>query len=102
VAGVLDFIVAAGIFWRPTRKACYVYMVAWGFLTAFARLYTNYTGWAFVGPFLARWLWEFLVRTPHWGLPWVLFKTLLRKRVHNLPHLPFRRLFKADKQTKLN
>ena len=75
VAGLLDFIVAVGIFWRPTERISLWYMVAWGFLTSFARLYTNYTGLAVLWPFLARWLWEFLVRTPHYGLPvWLLLR----------------------------
>lgn len=67
-AGVMDMVVAAGIFVTPLRAPLLVYAACWGFVTAFARLVANYDAhiplyW------LNLWLFETLVRIPNGGLP---------------------------------
>ncbi|MGB0166448.1 MAG: hypothetical protein ACPF8V_06295 [Luteibaculum sp.] len=68
VAGILDFIAAAMLFLKPTQRIGFIYCVAWGFATAFARIYANfydYRPW----DSLNQWTWEFFVRTSHYVLP---------------------------------
>lgn len=67
-AGVLDLIAAAAIFFPRLRKAGLIYMIIWGFFTALARPVT-YVELDNLGASLGEWIPEFLVRTPHWGLP---------------------------------
>jgi hypothetical protein len=70
-AGVLDLVAAAAIFSSRFRKAGLVYMLIWGFLTALARP-VAYVELDTLGEDLMRWFPEFLIRTPHWGIPLAL------------------------------
>lgn len=73
-AGVLDFMAAVLLFFPATWHAAAIYMLAWGFLTAMARLTTN-VYWDFFWPTLDQWAYEFLVRVPHFGLAvWILLQ----------------------------
>ena len=70
-AGWLDFAAAVGVFLRPLRTVSLLYMIGWGAATALART------WAHVGEDLPHfgldpWVFETLVRTPHWIVPMLL------------------------------
>ena len=65
IAGYLDFLAAIGLFIPGRiRTASVIYTIAWGALTAFARVA--------VGPGLDPWLMETLVRSSHWMIPLVV------------------------------
>lgn len=70
-AGWLDIAFAIGLFFRPTRLISLIYLVGWGGATALARVVAHLdfeaVGWA-----LDPWLFETVVRTPHWLLPLLL------------------------------
>lgn len=69
VAAYLDFAAAIGLF-LPGRGArvALLYCVLWGFLTSFARIYTNFYP-DFWMETLRQWVHPFLVRTPHFLVP---------------------------------
>ena len=71
VAGVLDFILAIGIFIPRLVIPCLWYGVFWGFLTAFARIVANFD---FDIPLesLHQWLYASVYRLPHGGIPLLL------------------------------
>lgn len=71
VAGILDLVAAVAIFLPRLRKAGLIYMLIWGFLTALARP-VAYLDPESLGESLGQWIPEFLIRTPHWGLPLAL------------------------------
>jgi len=68
VIGLLDILISFGVFYKKTEKISFIYAVIWGFLTAFARIAVNVSldNWI-LG--LHRWIFEFLIRTPHFLLP---------------------------------
>ncbi|MDF1753148.1 MAG: hypothetical protein P1U89_10270 [Verrucomicrobiales bacterium] len=66
-AGILDFVAAVGILIAPFRRISLYYMIAWGALTACARVVS--------GQSLDPWLIETLVRTSHWMVPLLLLFT---------------------------
>lgn len=70
-AGVMDLLVAIGVFIPKIRKPALVYMIAWGFLTAFARIYTNFYGYDALHS-LHQWVWAFTVRSAHFMIPLIL------------------------------
>lgn len=80
-AGILDFIAAALIFLPYAsirRYSCY-YMAAWGLVTALARVVSHYNpAEKFNG--IDPWLFETLVRTPHWAIPLLLALLILKKK----------------------
>lgn len=81
VAAYLDFAAAVGLF-LPGRwgRTALLYCVVWGFLTSFARIYTNFYP-DFWLETLRQWVHPFLVRTPHFLVPLVLWWVLRgRKR----------------------
>lgn len=79
VAGILDFAVALGLFIPGLRTASAWYAVAWGFLTAFARIAANVTPENFheSGVF---WIPETLIRFPNFLLPLAIAVFLLRAK----------------------
>ncbi|KJS04872.1 MAG: hypothetical protein VR77_10040 [Flavobacteriales bacterium BRH_c54] len=76
LVGVLDFIFAIAIFIPKIETPFLWYGVIWGFLTSFARIYTNvYVD--FFSSTLFYWIYEFLVRIPHFIIP--LYLILMKK-----------------------
>lgn len=73
IAGVLDFIVATLLFVPNKRvvKLALLYMVVWGFATAFARWYTHFY-WFDAWRSTFQWISAFLIRTPHFLIPLAL------------------------------
>lgn len=75
IAGILDFAVAIGLFIPRLLRLSLAYMLIWGFLTAFARIHSNfyeYDAWRSIH----QWTWQFLIRTPHYSIPLVLLLSL--------------------------
>jgi hypothetical protein len=73
IMGVLDLL-ACVMFWMPkTRKSALVYCLVWGFLTAFARIIANIHV-ADLASCLTRYSYEFLMRVPHFLIPFYLLK----------------------------
>lgn len=76
LVGLLDFIFAVAIFVPKLEQPFLWYGLVWGFLTSFARLYTNiYID--FFSSTLFYWIFEFLVRIPHFTIP--LYLILLKE-----------------------
>jgi hypothetical protein len=76
-AGILDFIVAIGIFIPHLRMAAAVYAVIWGFLTALARIAANVT-FENIHESSIFWFPETLIRFPNFLLPLVIVGFLMR------------------------
>ncbi|NLR95046.1 hypothetical protein [Flammeovirga agarivorans] len=70
-AGILDFIVAVGIFIPRIQKPMLAYMVLWGTLTSMARL-TGHFHIDFLGNTLLQWLPAVIYRAPHALLPLII------------------------------
>ena len=68
-AGVLDFVVALGIFlpWKWSRFFL-IYAVLWGFGTTVARVWANFN-WEWLDYVLLQWLHESVMRMPHFLIP---------------------------------
>lgn len=89
VIGVIDFIfafiVVVGLFSKAylsnnkflvlILKVNLWYGIIWGFMTAAARVYTSYADGMFLH-WLDQYFLEFLVRIPHFALPYILLKQL--------------------------
>lgn len=73
IFGVVDFAFAVGIFIPFAARYFLLYGLIWGFLTAFARIYTQ-VNLDFLEATLGQYTFEFLVRTPHFIIPLVLLK----------------------------
>lgn len=73
VVGILDFVFAIGIFVKPISKPILWYGLIWGFLTAFARVFSTIDFGFFEATFTQN-TYEFLVRMPHFIVPLVLLK----------------------------
>ncbi|MEM1124397.1 MAG: hypothetical protein AAGJ18_28420 [Bacteroidota bacterium] len=71
-AGILDFIVAIGIF-LPFKYArvCLLYALFWGFGTTIARIWA-YFDWKWLDYVLLQWLHEAVLRMPHFLVPLVV------------------------------
>jgi hypothetical protein len=76
-AGILDFLVAVGIFLPGLRAVAAAYAFTWGLLTASARVVANVTPENFHESALF-WIPETLVRLPNALVPLVVFALLLR------------------------
>jgi len=76
IAGYLDFVVALLIFIPQTQKVALLYMVFWGFLTAFARVYAYFIPSLAIDT-LSQWWFETAFRLIHGGLP--LFVYLVKR-----------------------
>ena len=72
VMGILDFVVAIGLFLPFLWKFSIWYCIAWGFATAFARIVTNFDVMMPIES-LHQWLYETVYRLPHGGLPLFLW-----------------------------
>jgi hypothetical protein len=73
IMGWLDF-VAALLIWLPhkqTRNAALWYCILWGFMTALARVTSNFY-WEFPLSSLHQWTYETLLRFVHGGIPLLL------------------------------
>ncbi|MBB6460437.1 DoxX-like family protein [Flammeovirga kamogawensis] len=75
VAGIMDFIVAIGIFIPRIAKPMLIYMVVWGTLTSMARL-TGHFHIEFLGNTLLQWLPAVIYRVPHALLPLIILQYL--------------------------
>ena len=73
IAGVLDFLVAFGIFlpWR-WAKFFLLYAIFWGFGTTIARVWA-YFDWEWLDYVLLQWLHESIMRMPHFLIPLAVF-----------------------------
>ncbi|MEO1262200.1 MAG: hypothetical protein AAFZ15_25565 [Bacteroidota bacterium] len=82
IAGVLDFIFAAGIFIarKKVLHALLWYGVLWGALTAFARIFGNFY-WDFPLESLHQWVFECVYRFPHFLIPLALILILRKKQL---------------------
>lgn len=88
IVGLLDFLFAIGIFIPKLDKPFLLYGFVWGFITTFARIYTNFYSDFALSTF-SYWLFEFLVRTPHFIIPFILFK-IAKKHSYYLSTLQFK------------
>lgn len=86
VAGWLDIVVSIGLFlpFRKIQLASIMYMIIWGGMTAFARVWANYypsLGWYS----LQQWIPETMFRVPHFMLGivlfWLVFKMMDRTKL---------------------
>lgn len=73
IFGIVDFAFAVGVFIPFVSRYFLLYGLIWGFLTAFARIYTQ-VNLDFLEATLGQYSYEFLVRTPHFIIPLVLLK----------------------------
>lgn len=73
--GIFDFVFSIALFFpnQSIKKAALLYMIFWGFVTALARM-TSYIYFDFFFSNLVQWIWEFLIRTPHFILPFIVYK----------------------------
>lgn len=78
-AGALDLLVAVFV-WFPGRIRFWtlVYAFLWGLATSLARLFA-YIDWVEFVPFLEQWLYQFIIRIPHFTGP-LLALILLRNK----------------------
>lgn len=72
VMGVLDFIAAGLLFFRPTFKPAIWYCIIWGFMTAVARIWSNFY-FDFPLESLHDWTYQTLFRLVHGGIPLLLW-----------------------------
>ena len=80
LAGIADFLVAVGLFYPALYRICLWYMMVWGFLTAFARIYANlyiFDIWRS----LFQWTYDFLIRSPHYLLPLLLLMLQSKRQI---------------------
>ncbi|MEL6254779.1 MAG: hypothetical protein AAFR87_22395 [Bacteroidota bacterium] len=72
-AGIMDMLVVIAIFVPKYVKVGALYAAIWGFLTSAARI----ASYVRFGPDfwlqLSQYLPEFLIRTPHYSIPWLVF-----------------------------
>lgn len=78
-AGMMDFVVSAGIFVPRFRRLSLIYMIIWGLLTALARV-VAYVSLADLGATLFEWLPQMLFRLPHGLLPLVVLKKIFSEK----------------------
>ncbi|MEH0154204.1 hypothetical protein V6R21_08645 [Limibacter armeniacum] len=71
-AGVIDMIVAIGIFIPAIQQPMLLYMVAWGVLTSLARITAHIDAQLFTAT-LGQWLHETIYRVPHAVFPMIAF-----------------------------
>ncbi|MEO1052522.1 MAG: hypothetical protein AAFX87_17955 [Bacteroidota bacterium] len=70
VAGIMDFVIAFGMFMPHAARVSLIYAVIWGVLTSLARIVANFD-MNFAGQTLHQWTFETVYRIPHAGLPLV-------------------------------
>ena len=73
MAGAIDILIAIAIFIPRSDiyKPLLIWAITWGFLTALARVYAH-VSFGNLGPGLDRWLYETILRAPHYGVPALL------------------------------
>ncbi len=76
--GILDLVVALGIFIPYVWKPAVIYCVVWGFATAFARIVINFDTQMPIET-LHQWLHETVYRLPHGGIPLLLWLLMREK-----------------------
>lgn len=74
--GLLDFLFALAIFLPKVSKPALIYGIIWGFITALARVSTNFS-FDFISNSISQYVHEFLIRVPHFILPLII---LLNRR----------------------
>ena len=78
IGSLISFVIPLNHIWvRRILQINLWYAILWGFLTALARLYTSYTEGMFLHWADQYWL-EFMVRIPHFIIPYVLLKKLYK------------------------
>lgn len=87
VVGYLDIICATALFipYQWIQKMALYYIIAWGFLTALARFYAN-VQWELGWYSIKQWLPEFLMRFPHFLIPFILLMLVSQKSKHVSSH----------------
>ena len=80
VAGVLDFIVTVAIFIPKLARIALIYACIWGFLTAFARVFGNFSI-DFPWQTLHQNTYQMIYRLPHGLIPLIGFLILNRKQI---------------------
>lgn len=70
--GVLDFVFAISIFIPKFFNKALLYGIFWGFITALARITTSFST-DFLGNWVEQYLFEFMIRVPHFLLPMILW-----------------------------
>ena len=84
VAGILDFLVVIGLFFRSSLNWALLYAMTWGFLTAMARPVAH-VQWDFLLASLGQWTFEAIYRAPHFMIPfWILLQITQTKRFSSL------------------
>ncbi|MFT6845674.1 MAG: hypothetical protein ACJAUV_001871 [Flavobacteriales bacterium] len=77
-AGFIDVLLSIAIFFpRSINKWALLYAIAWGFATAFARIYCNVYSFDFWNS-LSQWHFQFLVRNAHFMMPGLLLLIVTR------------------------
>jgi hypothetical protein len=77
-AGFIDVLLSIAIFFpRSINKWALLYAIAWGFATAFARIYCNVYAFDFWNS-LSQWHFQFLVRNAHFMMPGLLLLIVTR------------------------
>lgn len=79
IAGILDQVMVAGLFFLATREISLLYGVFWGFVTALARITSYVRMDVLFGMSLLAYFPEFLVRAPHFVIPLVLWRLVKRE-----------------------
>jgi len=79
IVGILDLIIAIGIFVPYLKKPSLIYAIVWGTMTAFARLVANFDINMPVQS-LHEWLYEVLFRLAHGGIPLILLLSIMLKK----------------------
>ncbi len=74
-AGIMDFIVAIGLFVRGVDRYIVIYAIIWGTLTALARVIAYYDPSLPIES-LDRWLYETIFRLGHGGIPLIIWMTI--------------------------
>ncbi|MEM6802916.1 MAG: hypothetical protein AAF696_16015, partial [Bacteroidota bacterium] len=74
VAGILDMLVVIGVFVPEYIRISALYACIWGFLTSAARLAAYVRLGESFWSQLAIYLPEFLIRVPHFSVPWIVFR----------------------------
>lgn len=72
IMGILDFVAAIGLLFRPTFALSVWYCIVWGTMTALARVWAN-VFWDSLGAGLHQWWFETAYRLVHGGLPLLLW-----------------------------
>lgn len=71
--GILDVLAALGVLWpKRFRTVIFTYLIAWGLLTSLARVW-GYFSFDFIENWLQMWVYELLIRFPHFLVPWFLW-----------------------------